>query len=73
MFSVVPVPLLVVAGSAVVFAFILHISVLTIELLRNGMYAKNISPEIMIVIGGLLIVSLLVPRVVGGVGKAAGK
>ncbi len=50
------------------------ISVLMIGLLRNGMYAKNISPEIMkIVIGGLLIVSLLVPRVLGGVGKAEGK
>jgi rhamnose transport system permease protein len=47
------------------------ISILMIGLLRNGMYAKNISPEIMkIVIGGLLIVSLLVPRFLGGLGKS---
>jgi rhamnose transport system permease protein len=47
------------------------VSVLMIGLLRNGMYAKNISPEIMkIVIGGLLIVSLLLPRFLGGLGKS---
>ena len=47
------------------------ISVLMIGLLRNGMYAKNVSPEIMkIVIGGLLIVSLLTPRILASLGKS---
>jgi rhamnose transport system permease protein len=39
------------------------LSIFIIGLLRNGMYAQNISPEIMkIVIGGLLISSLLIPK-----------
>lgn len=39
------------------------VSVFVIGFLRNGMYALNVSPELMkIAIGGLLIVSLLLPR-----------
>jgi ribose/xylose/arabinose/galactoside ABC-type transport system permease subunit len=42
-----------------------------IGLLRNGMYAKNVSPEIMkVVIGGLLIVSLLTPRILASLRKS---
>jgi rhamnose transport system permease protein len=39
------------------------LAVFAVGLLRNGMYALNVSPEIMkIVIGALLILSLLIPR-----------
>ncbi len=40
------------------------LAVFVIGIVRNGMYAKNISPEMMkIVIGMLLILSLLIPKV----------
>jgi rhamnose transport system permease protein len=46
------------------------ISVFVIGLLRNGLYAQSVSPEIMkIVTGGLLIMSLLMPRLVKARGK----
>jgi len=49
------------------------LSVFIIGLLRNGMYAQNISPEIMkIVIGGLLISSLLIPKLFE-IGQKTGK
>jgi rhamnose transport system permease protein len=41
------------------------LAVFIIGILRNGMYALNISPEIMkIAIGGMLILSLLVPKLI---------
>jgi rhamnose transport system permease protein len=45
-------------------------AVFIIGLIRNGMYALNISPEIMkIVIGLLLIISLLIPKLIYRTGK----
>jgi rhamnose transport system permease protein len=46
------------------------IAVFVIGLLRNGMYAMNISPELMkIFIGALLILSLLIPKGIAAVSR----
>lgn len=46
-------------------------AVFVIGLIRNGMYALNISPEIMkIVIGSLLIISLLLPKLIYRTGRS---